>query len=257
VLVDWFTVGAQALNFLILVWLLKRLLYKPILAAIDARERRIAKELADADTKWSEAQKQHDEFQHKNDQLEQQRVALLSQATDAANLERQRLIVLAGHDADVVAAKRKEVLTSDVQCLTRTIRDRTQQQVFIIARKALQDMATSSLEERVVDVFTRRLRELDAPAKAGLAHALKTTSEPALVCSAFDLPAGQRAAIQNALNETFSAEIPVRFQTAPELIGGIELTSNGQRVSWSIGEYLASLERSVADLLNEKTQRAV
>jgi F-type H+-transporting ATPase subunit b len=50
-LIDWFTVGAQALNFLILVWLLKRFLYKPILHAIDEREKRIAAELADADAK--------------------------------------------------------------------------------------------------------------------------------------------------------------------------------------------------------------
>ena len=46
-LIDWFTVGAQALNFAILVWLLKRFLYKPILNAIDARESRIAAQLAD------------------------------------------------------------------------------------------------------------------------------------------------------------------------------------------------------------------
>ena len=37
-LIDWFTVGAQALNFVILVWLLKHFLYKPILNAIDVRE---------------------------------------------------------------------------------------------------------------------------------------------------------------------------------------------------------------------------
>jgi hypothetical protein len=41
-LIDWFTVGAQIVNFLILVWLLKHFLYKPILNAIDAREKRIA-----------------------------------------------------------------------------------------------------------------------------------------------------------------------------------------------------------------------
>ena len=56
-LIDWFTVGAQTLNFLILVWLLKRFLYKPILNAIDAREKRIAAELADADVKKAEAEK--------------------------------------------------------------------------------------------------------------------------------------------------------------------------------------------------------
>ena len=73
--------------------------------------------------------------------------------------------------------------------------------------------------------------------------------------SAFDLPADQRAAIQNALNETFSAEIRVRFETAPDLIGGIELTTNGQKVAWSIADYLASMEKSVGELLKEKTSR--
>ena len=61
-LIDWFTVGAQVLNFLILVWLMKRFLYQPILRAIDAREERIAKELADAQARRIEAQKEHDEF---------------------------------------------------------------------------------------------------------------------------------------------------------------------------------------------------
>jgi len=64
-LLDWFTIGAQALNFLILVWLLKHFLYQPILHAIDAREKLIAKELADADAKKSEAQKERDAFQKK------------------------------------------------------------------------------------------------------------------------------------------------------------------------------------------------
>ena len=70
--------------------------------------------------------------------------------------------------------------------------------------------------------------------------------------SAFDLPAAQRAAIQNALNETFSAEVHVRFETAPDLVSGIELTTNGQKIAWSIADYLVSLEKSVGELLKEK-----
>ena len=54
-LIDWFTVGAQALNFLILVWLMKRFLYKPVLHAIDEREKRIAAELADAAAQKADA----------------------------------------------------------------------------------------------------------------------------------------------------------------------------------------------------------
>ena len=90
-LIDWFTVVAQVVNFLILVWLLKRFLYRPILNAIDAREKRIATELADADAKKAEAIKERDEFQHKNEEFDRQRAALLSQATDEAKAERQRL----------------------------------------------------------------------------------------------------------------------------------------------------------------------
>jgi F-type H+-transporting ATPase subunit b len=109
-----------------------------------------------------------------------------------------------------------------------------------------------SLEERMGEVFDRRLRELDGQAKAIIREALKKKSEPALIRSTFDLPAEQRVAIQNALNETFSAEIHLRFETAPGLVSGIELTTNGQKIGWSIAGYLASLEKGVGELLKEK-----
>jgi F-type H+-transporting ATPase subunit b len=250
-LIDWFTVCAQALNFLILVWLMKRYLYRPVLDAIDTREKRIAAELADANAKKAEAQKDRDEFQHKNEEFDHERAALLSKATDEAQAERQRLLDEARKAAEALSSKRRETLRNEERSLHQAISRRTQQQVFAIARKALTDLATVSLEERLGEVFTRRLREMDGKAKEGLGAALKTASDPAVVRSTFDLPADQRAAIQNALNETFSAEIRVRFETAPDLISGIELSTNGQKVAWSIADYLMSLEKGVDELLKE------
>ena len=250
-LIDWFTVAAQVVNFLILVWLMKRFLYKPILHAIDEREKRIATELANADKKKAEAQKESDDFKHKNEEFDKQRAALLSKATDEAKAERQRLLDEARKDAAALSSKLQEALRDQEHTLHQAISRRTQQEVFAITRKTLTDLATVSLEERLGEVFTRRLREMDAQAKAGLAQALKTASDPALVRSAFDLPAQQRAAIQNALNETFSADIHVRFETAPDLISGIELSTNGQKVAWSIADYLMSMEKSVDELLKE------
>jgi F-type H+-transporting ATPase subunit b len=251
-LIDWFTVVAQALNFLILVWLMKRFLYKPILNAIDARERRIAREISDADAKKTEAQKEHDEFQHKNEDFDRQRADLLTKATDEAKAERQRLLDDAHKAADDMRATREEALRNDARNLNKAITRRTQDEVFSIARKTLTDLATTNLEERMGEVFTRRLREMDGQAKSGLGNALKTSGEPALVCSAFDLPADQRAAIQNAINETFSADIHLRFETAPALVSGIELTTNGQKVAWSIAGYLTSLEKGIGELLDKK-----
>ncbi len=252
-LIDWFTVGAQLVNFLILVWLLKRFLYKPILDAIEAREKRIAAELADADTKRSEAEKERTDFENKNKAFDEQRSALLGKATDEVKAERDRLFDQAKKDADGLRANQANARRRDRIRLGGEITLLAQKEIFAIARKTLADLATVSLEERVGEVFTRRLRELDPEAKTLLGDALRNSPDPALVRSAFDLPADQRAAIQNALNETFAAVVQVKFETSQDPICGIELTASGQRVAWSIESYLTALDKKVDELVDAQS----
>lgn len=251
-LIDWFTVGAQALNFFVLVWLMKRFLYRPIRHAIDERERGIAAELADADAKRVEAKKERDEFLQKNHELGEQRATFLSKAAEEANVERRRLMDNAQKEVEAFRTKHRESLRKDAQDLSQTLERRTCEEVFGIALRALTDLASTSLEERMSEVFTRRLRELESPAKASLGEALKTATEPALIQSAFELPAEQRALIQKAINEMFSADIHLRFETAPELVSGIELSTDELKLGWTIAAYLASMESGVAELLREK-----
>jgi F-type H+-transporting ATPase subunit b len=251
-LIDRFTVAAQVVNFLILVWLLKRFLYKPILDAIEAREQRIAAELADAAAKMTAAEKQRDEFQSKGKALDEQRDALLGKAAEEAKAERERLFAEARKDADALRAKQESAVRNEQSRLGRDITRTAQAEVFAIVRKALSDLAAASLEERMGEVFTRRLRELDASARNSLGSALAASSE-VLVRSTFEMPAKERATIQNALNQTFSREVRIRFETAPDGICGIEMTAGGQKVAWSIAEYLAALERKVGSLLDAQS----
>jgi F-type H+-transporting ATPase subunit b len=248
-LIDWFTVAAQLVNFLILVWLLKHFLFKPITNAIDTREKRIATELANADAKKADAEKERVAFEKKNQDFDQQRTALMNKATEDAKSERARLFDEARKDADNLRAGQATALQSDQTRLGSEITRMAAEQVFDIARKTLSDLATVTLEERVGEVFTRRLRALNEKDKESLGVALKTSSEAAWVRSAFELPAEQKAAIQNALNETFSAVIRIQFQTKPGAICGIELMANGQKLAWSIDEYLKSLDEKVVALL--------
>jgi F-type H+-transporting ATPase subunit b len=256
VLIDWFTVGAQALNFLILVWLMKRFLYKPVLAAIDGREKKIAAELADAAAKKAEAEKERDEFRQKNDQFDEHRAARLGTVTHEVNVERERLLAAAGKAADALTAKRQDSLRRDARTLSHAITLRTQKEVFAIARRALEDLADANLEERMTDVFISRLHSLDGVAKADLTKALSAATRPAVVRSAFTLPAAKCARIQTALSDIFSAAVHVRFETAPELVSGIALIANGQKVGWSIADYLTSLQTGVAELLTEHDEAA-
>lgn len=250
--IDWFTVAAQLVNFLILAWLLKRFLYRPILDAIDAREKRIATSLADAATNRQRAEEEREEFRKKSEDLDRRRNELLSQAREEAKTERERLLDQARQAADALRARRQDALAREQLRLNDEIARLTREEVFAIARKALLDLAGASLEERMGEAFTRRLRGLDDEAKEGLASALRGSSEPVLVRSAFELPSQQRAAIRQALGETVSADIQVRFEAAPDVISGIELTANGRKVGWSIAAYLGSLKKSVDDLLAEQ-----
>jgi F-type H+-transporting ATPase subunit b len=253
-LLDGFTVLAQVINFLILVWLLKRFLYKPILHAIDEREKGIATQLAQAEAKKAEAQQDRDDFQHKNEAFDQERAALLKKATDDANSERQRLLDEARKDADALRAKRQIALQSEQRNLNQEIIRWTQKEVFAIARKTLADLAATSLEERMGDVFVHRVRALTGAAKEQLATAFKTSNHTVSVHSAFDLPPAQRTAIASAVQETFAPEAQVQFETAPELVCGIDLSANGHKVSWSIADYLATLEKSAGELLHEEVK---
>jgi F-type H+-transporting ATPase subunit b len=241
-LIDWFTVSAQALNFLILVWLMRRFLYRPILAAIDAREKKIAKELADADAQKADAQKEHDEFQQKNEQFDKERAGLLSRATDDAKAEGQRLVEEARKESDASRTKAREALIGEQRSMGEEITRRTREEVFAIARKALADLSSTSLEERIADVFIRKLRAMDATEK----DAMKAASQEAIVRSAFDLPAPQKAAIADAMKETLSITAPITFQTAPGILSGIELTAGGQKIAWSIEDYLKAMNQSAA-----------
>lgn len=250
-LIDWFTVAAQVLNFLILVWLMKRFLYKPVLNAIDAREQRIARELAAAAEKQAEAGKERDAFQQRNEAFDKQREALLAKATSEAASERQRLLDEARVAADGLLASRQQKLHSEAANLNQAIRKQTRQEVFAVARKTLTELASVSMEASATTEFIRRLRQLSEDDKARLGSALASATDPIRVRSAFNLPEAQRVAIQQALHELFASDLPLQYDTADELIGGIELSVNGQRVAWNIDAYLSSLEEDVSRLLQE------
>jgi len=248
-LIDWFTVGAQALNFIVLVWLMKRFLYKPVLDAIDAREKRIAAQLADADKKKAAAQSDRDDLQHKNQAFDQQRAVLLAKVTAEAGAERQKLLDAARQAADALTVTRRQTMASDAKSLGHALRLRAQTEVFAVARQALTDLATAGLEASVCELFIVRLRALDGSPRDDLAAALKLSHDGALVRTAFELPAAQRTAVNKAVNETFAMKVTLRYEVAPALVGGIELSAHGQKFAWSIADYLASLERGVEELL--------
>ncbi|WP_291010702.1 F0F1 ATP synthase subunit B [Hydrogenophaga sp.] len=253
-LIDWFTVGAQLLNFIILVWLMKRFLYQPVLDAIAAREQKIAAQLADAAATKAEAHERQEEFEKKNQAFDEQRADLLRKAKEEAKAERDRLQLAASEQADAASAQRAKALLADAQHLHGEITRQTQQQVFDISRRVLGDLAGVDLEQRACEVFIERLQAVEGPDLATLGAALRGVSdaEPALLRSAFELAQPQREAIHTALEACFGQPVPLKFEATPELVSGIELSAKGQKLAWSISDYLLALSSDLEERLGVK-----
>ena len=248
-LIDWFTVIAQAINFLILVWLLKRFLYRPVLDAIDAREQRIAAKIADADAKESEAQKQRADYQQKNQIFDQERNAHMNEVLEAAKVERAQLFDAARQESEDLRVRLAQGLRNEHHSLNQEISRRAREEVFAIARKALSDLAGSSLEQRMTEIFIDRLRNLNSAQITDLKSAFEQSTDTLLVRTAFTLSAQQRAGIESVVAETLGKQKNIEFIIVPELVSGIEISTDGRKIAWSIADYVDSLSRSVDDLL--------
>ncbi len=245
--IDWFTVAAQALNFGALLWLLKRFLYGPILQAVDAREKRIADQLADAATQQDQARKERDAYTLKNSRFEQQRKAMLDQAQAQATEQGQQWLAQAREAASAWMTKRQATLSAQAKQIDCIIRSQAQQEIFAITRKALSELADADLEQRVCEVFARRLRDADSAVLGALAQALKAVPDAVMVRSAFTLGAPARKSVEDALRDALGLQQPVRFVAAPELICGIELVGGSQKIGWNVADYFEAMEQRLAE----------
>lgn len=250
--VNWFTVIAQIINFIVLVWLLKRFLYKPILKAIDEREEKIAAQIKHAEAQDTKAKNEQAEFQKKNKSFDMEKKELMDKAIAETHEERQKLLEDARNEATELRSKLEKSLKEMQENLNRDILLKTQQEVFAIARKTLSDLASLSLEEQSTNIFIKRLNEVTNEEKKLFVEAFKKGSYPILVRSAFDLAEKQQIDIKSAVNEILGTETHFQFKTAPEIISGIELTSNGYKLAWSIAEYLNSLQKSISETMKEE-----
>ncbi len=252
-LIDWFTTGAQIINFLILVWLLKRFLYKPILEAMDAREKQIDANLREAAEKKIEAEQQRANYLRQSEDLQHQQAEILKRAAEEAESTRQILLRQAREEVAALRAQWQEALKNEQEALRGALARNMEQEVFATIRKLLTDMAGVGLEERMAATLIHRLRELDPVEKARMKASLNGSRAALIVRSAFELPRPSRVELEQAIKTELGIDSQLEFQTAPDLIGGIEFVADGSKIAWTIEGYLSSLEKSLdAALETEK-----
>lgn len=247
---DWFTVIAQIINFLILVALLKRFLYGPIVRAMDRREGEIASRLDAATKKAADAEQERVRFEALSSELAGERDKMLARARDEAVALRQELLEKARQEADRSRDQWRESFRREQESLLQSLRRHVCEEACTVARSAVTGLADSSLEERMALCLERRIRDLDAAAREELAGHFDTAGGEIIVRSAFGMTPEGRAAIVRSLHSLTAAAAP-RFEVEPSLVCGVEILAGGRSLAWNLEEYLAGLEERLVEVMGK------
>ena len=251
-LIDWFTVVAQIINFLILVWLLKHFLYDRVIQAMDAREEKVRARLESAEEKEKESENAAEDYRRKNQEIDKKRKEMLDRAKKEAENQRKELIRQAREDVDHLRSKWEESVQQEKASFLLQLKQLAGQQVVAVSRRALKDLADAELEEQCIAVFLNRLKKMNQEKRNQIIQALQGNGRQAVVRSGFEISSSDRQKITKALHDYLSKEVEVQYETDAAMIAGVEIKSSGQKLTWSIGSYLGDLEARAREALEKR-----
>ncbi len=242
-LIDWFTIVAQIINFLILVFLLHRFLYKPIVKTIKSRQNEIERRWQDAEDEKESAKQTANSYKQKQRELEQKEQDIIAQAQEEADHKYHNLVEQARQEVEQKRQSWEESLQQDKEQFYSHLREKITQQVYEISRHAFEDLANISLEKQVINRFLHRLENLSEKERHHLAACLQKNDNGLVIRSHFEIPSENRDQILNSLHRTqiYQGE-NVHFTETSDLICGIELQASDYKIAWNLKDYLQNLE---------------
>ena len=254
--IDWFVFSAQIFNFLLLIYLLKRFLYGRIIKAMDDREAKIAARFAEAEELKVKANEQAELYEKRNQSLNEAKEQMLNEATMAADAKRKELMAKVRTEVDQVKTRWQDMLIREQDAFFYDLRQRAAKQLYATARKALSDLADVELEERIVDEFLRRIKALDEEKSIQLRKAIRGGGNKVTIQSAFSIDASRRTQIEETLKKQITNGFTINYLQQPDIVSGIELRVNGNKIAWSLNEYLETLVQSMTETLQKEAHAA-
>lgn len=259
--IDWFTLAAQIVNFLILLALLKHFLFGPLNEVMKKREQTVTSRLEEARTKLTEAEKKDELFQQKLTELDDHKEEMMGEMRKDVEQYKKELQQQAREEVQNIRAKWEDSLEHEKQTFYGELHRLTSTGIAELLNSIIRDLSNSNLEEQALTKFLTNLDNLDDKEKKRAIEAALTHGDGHLtVTSSFPLSEKQRKKLTDKINEVFSMEVSCRFEVSSLLGFGIEMRTNAWKIGWNAQLYLDELKKK-ADLLfdpqMEKTEKQI
>jgi F-type H+-transporting ATPase subunit b len=250
-LINWITVAAQIVNFLVLVFLLKRFLFRPILNAIENREKKIAAVMEQAKLAEKKASQLERELAVEKRALLESKQAFLENARQEVQEWREKTLSVAQKEVETLRRQWVDSLNLEKEDFFQSLRVRIIKHVMNVGDKVLSDLANESLDHQVARVFMDKIRANEHRFQSD------TFPGPVTVYSGFDVSEALSEELRENLLKRFPKSEELIFKSNKELGIGLVLVAGDIKVEWNLSNYLGDFEKEIfedlAGMTREKT----
>lgn len=238
--IDWTSFALEIINFLALVWILKRFLYKPVLETLARRRAGIEQTLSEARAAEVRAQGLQAQYEGRLADWGKERAKARSELETEMALERSRQLQSLAKDLAEERARNAAVDAHRQQEIQREMETTALAQAQQFASTLLGRLATPALESRMVDLLLEDWAKLPEQQLFDLRAALEDPAHKAIVSSAFPLDAALRGRIGEALSQRLGRPVVLAFEQAPGLLAGLRISLGAWQLHLNFTDELAS-----------------
>ena len=242
--IDWFEIVAQIINFFIILFILQKLLYKPVINMMETRQERIQKDQIEAEEKMNKAEELISEYDTKIAGVEDEKREILDDARDQAQERKQELLETYKEEAENKRQVYLDEIEDEKELFIKNLRKKLGQNAVKIASHILSNISSKELEDEIFNTFLENIRNLkDNIEEPGLLDEEKDIE----LYSAEELSQDKKEKIKEVLGEQVENLDHLEFEVDEDLILGYQLSLETYTVHTDIKNYLDSIEEEIIE----------
>lgn len=237
--IDGTTFVLEVINFLALVWILKRFLYRPVLDVLARRRAEVERTLAEGRTGMEQAEAKRLQFEARLADWDREKAALRATLEQELLAERERRLQVLQQELATERARQEAQATHRQAELQRTLEEQAAAQAGRFVARLLERLADPALESRLVDLLLDDLAQLSAESLAGLRTAAREANAQGRIVSAYPLGEMQRKRLAEALATQLAQPLPLVFAEDASLVAGLRLAIGPWQLRANLADELA------------------
>ncbi len=248
--INWVVFFAQIVNLFVLVWLLKKFLYRPIVNAVEKRQAEIISKVNKAKEEYALAEAEHKQLKKKLTDFEKTKQKRFDEITREIDQFKNEQMAIVTAETDKERKKHQNALDRQVQMAHAQIRDLLADNFMLMAQKIMTELSTQSPFEQSLELFLKRLKKLSQKDIKKIKDSYKKQNI-IFITSSETLSKNTRQKLAVFLSETYDWTLPLKmdFQEDTSLGLGLEMTIGDITVQWHLRDYLDEYQTKLNNAL--------